>query len=341
MTSYSNRIVVSALATATWCSIAACAQSQPEPTIDEDVAVDEQSIIGGQVNNVDWCVAELFIHAPGVSSGLICTCTVVGPDTCLTAAHCVDPRVIGTGKVFDILPRTNAGASTIAGTTTAFDPQWNPSNLQGGHDFGVVHMAATWPFMCAARTSFNPALPLYLVGYGADTHNDTGAGTRRSVIVPVVSSNSLLIQAGSFSAGACHGDSGGPAFQLPNGSRTSMVLVGVISFGTDAPPQVCVNSTSSARIDSALGWINQNAPCGNGVCESGIGETTLSCPLDCHVCGDGICAWGPENDSNCWGDCHCGNGVCDAGEAPWNCSNDCPETCLDGNTSSFCLVDPR
>ena len=40
-------------------------------------------------------------------------------------------------------------------------------------------MASAWPFLCSVRGGFNPALPVYMVGYGSDMHSNTGGGTRK------------------------------------------------------------------------------------------------------------------------------------------------------------------
>lgn len=335
------RMLVVALAVTT-CPLTACTLNQAEATMDNNVATDEQSIIGGTLDDTSWCVAELFVHDPGVTTGTICTCSIIGfGDTCLTAAHCVDPRSVGAGKVFEIRTATNVSTpSTFTfGTSTTFDPRYDPNNLNGGHDFGIVHMANSWvgPGTPCFRGSVDLSRAVSLVGYGSNTHTNTGAGVRRAVSVPIVSSNSLLFQAGNSNAQACHGDSGGPAIQS-NGWPT---VVGVTSFGTDMNGQVCFNGSVSGRVDSSADWINQNVPCGNGICEPQLGESASSCPFDCHACGDGICAWGPENTSNCAVDCLvCGNGSCDFPEDSSSCPEDCGFQCLRDDPSILCLRDP-
>lgn len=340
-TSHFARVIAWAV---TACSLTACTLSQAPPPADNNTATDQQMIIGGMSDNTSWCVAELFIHDPGATAGVICTCSVIGfGDTCLTAAHCVDPRVIGTGKVFEVKTDVNGLAPTTfaVGTSTAFDPRFDPNNLPAGHDFGIVRMPNRWvvPGSPCFRSSVNLSAGVSLIGFGSNTHSDTGAGVRRHVGASIVASDSLTFRAGNSNAQACHGDSGGPAIQSPLGWPS---VVGVTSFGTDtSPSQVCVNGSTAGRVDASADWIDQNVPCGNGVCEPGLGESASTCPFDCHSCGDGICAWGPENTTNCPGDCLvCGNGSCDFPEDSNSCPDDCGFQCLSGDPSILCLQGP-
>ncbi|ACY13490.1 peptidase domain protein [Haliangium ochraceum DSM 14365] len=91
----------------------------------------------------------------------------------------------------------------------------------------------------------------------------------------------------------------------------------------------------------ATGMVSPLCPCGDGVCDAGIGESTASCPLDCgSSCGDGACN-GAEGPSNCSADCGtCGNASCDAGEDVDTCCTDCgcaaPLLCA----ANTCVPDP-
>ena len=80
--------------------------------------------------------------------------------------------------------------------------------------------------------------------------------------------------------------------------------------------------------------------CGDGICDPSLGETTNTCPSDCHpqgYCGDGICD--PdlgESTITCPGDCPltCGDGFCNvAGGELQSCPQDCPQSqcCIDTN----------
>jgi len=76
--------------------------------------------------------------------------------------------------------------------------------------------------------------------------------------------------------------------------------------------------------------------CGDGKCDSVMGETTSSCEKDCpqttnirlDTCGDKICQT-TESKSSCSVDCGypwvCGDGICGGTETDWNCPQDCPK----------------
>ena len=102
-------------------------------------------------------------------------------------------------------------------------------------------------------------------------------------------------------------------------------------------------------------------PCGNGVCDKGLGEGCATCVKDCGVCpdpcGDGVCDGAKgETCQTCMKDCGgcpnpCGDGACNEpkGETCLTCEDDCgacPNPCgdgactgADGETCSTCPAD--
>jgi hypothetical protein len=222
----------------------------------DDVATEDQAVIGGATDFGDPSVVGIFVHPPGASSGSICTGTVIGPHTVLTAAHCVSPATVGTGQVFEILTGTSIPLTSIAvASSTTFDPAWDPNNLFAGHDIGIVHTAGVLPFAPIGLGPVATAAPVRLVGYGANDHFNNGVGTKRQVTVGIVGASGVLIQDGNSNQQTCHGDSGGPAFQTfgPN-----ELVVGVTSFGFDSQTGVCFNGGFHTRVDSELGFITAN-----------------------------------------------------------------------------------
>jgi secreted trypsin-like serine protease len=231
----------------------------------DDEASSDEDIIGGAVDNGDPSVVALFAHQPGQNQGSLCTASVISPTVLLTAAHCVDPREVGQGNVFEAFSGTRFDATAKrlpAVKETHFDPQFNPNNLGGGHDVGIVILSAATnlkplPFNKAALPGNEVGKSVRLVGFGTNTHTGAGAGTKRVATTAVDALNALLVQIGSSNKQTCHGDSGGPAFQVINGVET---IVGLTSFGTDfSQTQQCFNGGVDTRVDAVNAFISQFA----------------------------------------------------------------------------------
>lgn len=132
---------------------------------------------------------------------------------------------------------------------------WNPNDFFNGHDIGIVHTTNTL-FPVCGRGAVNTSLPVRLVGYGANSHANTGIGTKRQVTTNIVDFDDFLILDGNSNQQACHGDSGGPAFQTINGQE---VVVGVTSFGSDRSLlSVCFDGAFHDRVDAFAPFINAN-----------------------------------------------------------------------------------
>jgi secreted trypsin-like serine protease len=221
----------------------------------------DENIIGGVTDNGDPSVVLLFAHQPGQSVGSVCTGSVISSTAVLTAAHCVDPRVVGSGNVFEVFTGTVAGQTPpLAVASTAFDPAFDVNNVTAGHDIGIVKLAAP---TALKPLPFNRgplgAGPVRLVGYGLNTHVDiagipNGVGTKRTVTTTIASSTPTLVTIGSAGATTCHGDSGGPAFQVINGQE---VIIGTTSFGPDLSAQVvCIGAGTDTRVDAFQAFID-------------------------------------------------------------------------------------
>jgi len=88
-----------------------------------------------------------------------------------------------------------------------------------------------------------------------------------------------------------------------------------------------VSSKTIAVSDDIQVDLEVDSPCGNGICDTILGENIINCPGDCFCNNNGICeATKGENENNCPSDCGCNNnGICESvrGETNDNCPSDC------------------
>src|SRR5258706_8627557 len=84
----------------TMLSLSAAAVSGCAVPTSEDTSADDSEIIGGVNDTGDPSVLALFAHQANSNSGSLCTATLVSSTVLLHAAHCVDPREVGSGNVF-------------------------------------------------------------------------------------------------------------------------------------------------------------------------------------------------------------------------------------------------
>jgi secreted trypsin-like serine protease len=216
-------------------------------------------IIGGTTDSGDPGVVLIFAQVPGAQNGALCTGEVISPHVILTAAHCVSPAEVGANAAFHVLaaPDFNAAQASdfLTVKETHFNTLFDPNNLNGGNDVGVVILnnpisAPVLPLNRAPLTQAMVGQPVRFVGYGlSDATAQAGAGLKRQTTTTLTDFTDVLIH---FSDGAhetCNGDSGGPAFMTLNGTE---VVVGLTSFGDVS----CSQGGFDTRVDAMLSFID-------------------------------------------------------------------------------------
>jgi hypothetical protein len=214
-------------------------------------------IIGGTTDSADPSVLALFAAQPGANQGSLCTASVIAPTVLLTAAHCVSASEVGEGAQFVGLTGNDLDSdigSQLAVRATYPNPLWDGNDLQGGHDQGIVILAApvtTPPLPINRRSLSSTGQSVRLIGYGlSDESAQTGAGVKRQVTTSIVGLTSTMIHIGDDSRATCEGDSGGPALMMIDGAET---IVGTTSYGLVD----CSDGGWDARVDSDLAFIDQ------------------------------------------------------------------------------------
>lgn len=207
--------------------------------------------------------AEAAGHAAMVVStrGAVCTGIVLAPDLLLTAGHCVEPQadyavaIVGEGP-----PRL------IPAARVAVHPRFSPDQFRTRRptpDLALVKLAAPLPegFRPAALTAAE-GLPakgadFTLAGFGVTAEGaPKTAGTLRTVRLPSVgTTGGIMVRLAppAGAAGACTGDSGGPAFQ-------DGAVAGVIGWVTGpGGTRGCGGVTGVTLVSVHRDWITATA----------------------------------------------------------------------------------
>lgn len=304
-------------------------------------------IVGGTVSTGDPNVFMLILEANN-GQGSLCTATLIDRRTLLTAAHCVDPRILGATslQIFATnAPNQNqiTGQNTWQVVETRMHPSWNPATLSNDIAMALLSSAPNVTPKPWNQEAIASGQAVRSVGYGT-IGNDTGSGVKRTVDLVINQALPTLIFLGNgVNKGICHGDSGGPTFRtFPDGVER---VVGVHSFTRS---EDCTDGAAT-RVDAfrsfVQAWLSEKeaATCNrDGRCVQGCPQVDLDC-----VCGtDGQCTAACPDltlDADC-GDCGA-NGVC----AHRSCPLRDPDCVDDGGpcTSATqclgrrCVVDPQ
>ncbi len=176
------------------------------------------------------------------SGGSVCTATLIGKRTVLTAGHCV--KTYGSSSI-------RLGGQTYHSSQIIRHPSYG-----GGNQNDVAVIILSQPVNGIKPTPVANFVPqngqqITLVGFGKTGEYSGGVGTKRMTTNTIGKVRSTTF---SFygSKNAANGDSGGPTFVMHNGQE---VTIGVHSTKSGA----CGNGGTDMRVDTYLNWIKQVA----------------------------------------------------------------------------------
>ena len=226
-------------------------------------------IIGGQNVSPNESLSRSIVALYDVQAKALCTASIVSSKYLLTAAHCVRPGATNNVRVVfgtDITNKASiVGVGTIAGAVQS--PLWatNQNKPTNTGDFALIRLATALPAgyvpvpILTDASALQAGTAILLAGYGITSGrkdpkslNDNGAGVLRQVVTrminPAFSETESMVDE-SQGKGACHGDSGGPAYVQVAGK---LMLFGVTSRGTD---QYCSKGVVYTNIIPYLKWL--------------------------------------------------------------------------------------
>ena len=183
----------------------------------------------------------------GVQLGL-CTGTLVGARTVLTAAHCIPPGETVTFVMHGYLH--------LLSQKTIQHPSWNTHTLANDIGLVILEKAPTGvtPSVVSKVAPFN-GQKIMLIGYGITSSSSQNSGVKRmayNYIQKVYSTRFSFSGSGGGVGNTCQGDSGGPAFSMVNGKEEQ---VGITSAGTEP----CGTMSFDTRVDTYYSWLMTNS----------------------------------------------------------------------------------
>ena len=229
-------------------------------------AQNDAAIIGGQeaTNQVyDASIVALY----NTAEGSLCTASLLSQSIAVTAAHCVGGQPSDLIVLFvKNINEKNPTVRQVSAYKTS--PIWasRQSELTNNGDIAIVKFDGGLPAgyqpiqMLNKVSALSTGMTMTLAGFGtSDGVHGTGAGVLRFVDVTVQDANyskSEILIDQTHGKGACHGDSGGPAYIQVNGQY---LLAGVTSRGVNDPKNDCSVASAYTSVAYYTSWITRTA----------------------------------------------------------------------------------
>jgi hypothetical protein len=230
--------------------LGACARTEETPNVECRSA----AIVGGSeraeylaiARAQESAIARLSIA--GTKEGdASCSAVLVAPGVALTAAHCVPVEATALQLSFTVSGR--ASSADIALENVARHPELDLAVL--GFPEDSTALSGVRPISIGLEYPSAPGALVQLGGHGL-TENGLLEGLRFATERIVESSPDAFVVSADGRAGACDGDSGGPA--LSRDGDGSVRVVGVLSAGSAS----CTGTDRYVRLNGAGAWLAEH-----------------------------------------------------------------------------------
>ncbi len=220
-------------------------------------------IIGGTNVSIEDPLSRSIVGFYNATAGSVCTATIIAQNILLTASHCLNGEpsdfvvIFGT-NLEDKNVETRKVVNFVAG------PLWEKRNAEARDtgDIGLVRFEGALPrgyepaILLRDPTALQDGRTVTIAGYGLnDGRRKTGTGQLRKTDVTIKTTRwakTEIVLDQTKGKGACHGDSGGPAFIATNGQT---VLWGATSRGLNDPRDTCGVYSAFTNVIPYLKWI--------------------------------------------------------------------------------------
>lgn len=240
-------------------SLSGCNQSFKQ----NEVNVNGDGIIGGTEIQKGDPIQKTVVGVYDSVTGELCTGSLLPNNLVLTAAHCIASDYENIEIIFDITLTDDSPYYPVdKGEKSVFFDSRSQKDTNRG-DIAILHFEGELPegyepakLMNAFTLEKNTKV--IIAGYGVSNGNTgEGAGTLRTTLVAVADpfyAESEVKLNQTMGKGACHGDSGGPAYLKINGQY---FVWGITSRGFDDPDNDCSKYSLYTNVIYFNDWINQ------------------------------------------------------------------------------------
>lgn len=235
-----------------------------------DVA--SQGIVGGEKVAADDAISKSTVGIGAVLQGVICTGTLISKNLVVTAAHCTstvsDPRrlVITFGN--DISAKTLQVRKVLGGRVPAKWASLKVDQDKDWNDIAVLRIDGEAPegfapaVLLANKAVLKDDLDVTIAGFGMTSmkpakYSDLLLKAGVKMTNATFADTEILFEQTKDGKGACHGDSGGPAYITVKGRA---VLIGVTSrSATEAGGMNCLEGSIYTSIAGHIAFLRQAA----------------------------------------------------------------------------------